>query len=196
MSVLVVAIVLGVVLGYVFGGKVGNVRRLRFRWWGLGILALGVQLLPLPTGTATSDTVVRTAFLFVSLASLLMFVLLNLRTPAMALVAIGLVANAIVVTANGKMPVTRDALRASGHAALVRDAELLGNDRYELSSTDDTFVFLADTIGIPPPFGVVMSIGDLFIFGGLVLLMAEVMQKQTPLRVDHHRSSRADPDGS
>jgi hypothetical protein len=49
MKLLLAVVVLSVFLGYLFGGRLHRLEALRPRWWGLVILGLGIQFIPLPT---------------------------------------------------------------------------------------------------------------------------------------------------
>src|SRR4029453_3757084 len=63
MKLLLAVVVLSVCLGYLFGGRLHHLEALRPRWWGLVLLGLGIQFVPLPEGVTGNDLVIRTAAL-------------------------------------------------------------------------------------------------------------------------------------
>ena len=67
------------VLGLLLKGSLRGFEDLRMRWWGLVVLGLALQLVPLPSGRSGTDLVVRVAVLALSYASLILFVALNVR---------------------------------------------------------------------------------------------------------------------
>jgi hypothetical protein len=173
-------IALAVILGYLFGGRLRRLEQLQLRWWPLVIVGLAVQFLPLPEGSAGTDLVVRTAVLGVSYALLLLFALLNMRLPGMVLVVIGLAANATVIMSNGGMPVSEEALRDSGQPEVVGILIEEGADKHHLLDDDDVLTFLADVIAVPEPVSQVISIGDVFVYAGLIWLTVTAMRGRIP----------------
>jgi hypothetical protein len=180
MRLLLAVIVLAVALGYLVGGRPSQLKRVRLRWWGLTIAGLAIQFLPLPEGRAGSDVLVRTAVLATSYALLLTFALANVRQAGMPLVALGLGCNALVIVANGGMPVSVQALRDSGQADVVRILVDEGADKHHELTDDDELTFLADAIPIPQPIGQVASVGDVFVYAGLIWFVVAAMRERTP----------------
>jgi hypothetical protein len=169
-----------VVLGYLLGGRLTGVEGLRLRWWGLVVAGLGMQFLPLPEGAEGTDLLVRSGVLAVSYSLLLLFALANLRLPGMPLIVIGLACNALVIVANGGMPVGAEALRDSGQGEEVGSLAEEGAAKHHLMTEDDVLTFLADVIAIPPPIGEAISIGDVFVYAGLIWLTVWAMRARTP----------------
>jgi hypothetical protein len=52
MKLLLAVVVLSICLGYLFGGRLHRLEALRPRWWGLVLLGLGIQFVPLPNGAS------------------------------------------------------------------------------------------------------------------------------------------------
>ena len=180
MRLLLAVIVLAVVLGYAFGGRVSQLKRVRLRWWGLTILGLAIQFLPLPEGRGGSDVLVRTSLLAASYALLLAFALANVRQTGMPLVALGLACNALVIVANGGMPVSVQALEDSGQADVVRILIEEGADKHHELMDDDVLTFLADVIPIPQPIGQAASVGDILVYAGMIWFVVAAMRERTP----------------
>ena len=90
MMLLLAVVLVSIYLGYLFGGRLGRLEALRPRWWGLVIVGLGIQFIPLPEGTTGTDLVVRTGVLALSYTLLGTFAAVNIRMPRMVLVLVGL----------------------------------------------------------------------------------------------------------
>ena len=180
MRLLLSVIVLAVALGYLFRGRLTQLKRLRLRWWGLTLAGLGLQFLPLPEGRGGTDVLVRTAVLAASYTLLLVFALANLRQTGMPLVALGLACNGLVIVANGGMPVSVEALQESGQSDVVQLLIDEGADKHHRLTDDDVLTFLADVIPIPQPIGQVASVGDIFVYAGIIWLIVAAMRERSP----------------
>ena len=109
------AIPIGIVAGFLLGGRLDGLERLRLRWAPLVLLGLLLQvaIFSEPIGRAVGDAgpaiyVASTAIVFVA-------VLRNLAIPGVALIAIGAGCNLAAIVANGGwMPADPDALAAIG----------------------------------------------------------------------------------
>jgi hypothetical protein len=168
MLVLIV-IGLAVCVGFIAGGSLRPFEHLKVRWWGLVLAGLAVQGVSLagiggPAGTA---------LLVGSYGLLVAFAWVNRRLPALWLAMVGLILNILVIGANGGMPVSASALETAG----ARAEGLVGDDsaKHHLMGPDDTLTPLGDVIGIPPPIGAVISIGDVLLYAGVAILVVAVM---------------------
>lgn len=179
MILLIAVVGFALVLGLLLKGSVRGFEDLRMRWWGLVVLGLALQLVPLPSGRSGTDLVVRVAVLALSYASLILFVALNVRWRGMPLVLIGLALNAVVIVANGGMPVSAGAIERSGQGDLLQVLIDEGAAKHHLMSEDDVLTPLADVIPIPPPVGQIVSVGDLFVYAGIVWFVVVVMRGRT-----------------
>ena len=169
-------IVLGFVLGFALGGRVSGFETVRVRWWGLALLGLAVQFIPLPMGPEGRDLAVRTAMLTLSYGLLLTFAIRNIRLPGVTLLLVGLTLNAAVIIANGGMPVSVQALVDSGQDDVLADLQEAGADKHHLETTDDVLKPLGDVIGVPAPVGQAISIGDVLVYVGLIWFVASAMR--------------------
>jgi hypothetical protein len=206
MKLLLAVVVLSVCLGYLFGGRLHRLEALRPRWWGLVLLGLGIQFVPLPDGVAGTDLVIRTAVLALSYSLLLTFGLVNVRMPGMFLVVIGLACNMTVIVVNGGMPASAQTLIDSGQEdvlAYLRDQEVTdqGADKHHLLNDDDQLTFLADVIAVPQPIGQAVSVGDILVYAGLTWLIVATMRGWTPSarpagwrRGKHRRGATREPE--
>ena len=180
MKLLLAVVVLSVCLGYLFGGRLHRLEALRPRWWGLVILGLAIQFIPLPEGVAGTDLAIRTGVLALSYTLLIAFGLLNVRMPGMFLVVIGLACNMAVIVVNGGMPASAQALIDSGQEDVLAYLQEEGADKHHLLTDEDQVTFLADVIAVPQPIGQAISVGDIFVYVGLVWLIVAAMRGWTP----------------
>ena len=173
-------IALGVVAGLLAGGSIQRFAHLRLRWWLLAPVGFALQGVPLPDGRHGGDLLTRMVVYGVSYVLVLAFAIKNRRLAGVPLIVVGLLLNGLVVTANGGMPVSRSALVASGQGEvlhlLVEDE---GAKHHLLHPDEDVLTPLADVIPLPQPVGQVASVGDVFVYAGLVWLIIAVMRGQT-----------------
>src|SRR5947207_381233 len=122
MRFLIGVLLLAVILGYAFRGRLRNIEGLKLRWWGLAPLGLALQLVPL-SGSTHGQRVVTVSLLIASYPILMAFALANIRLAGFALILVGLALNMTVISANQRMPVTRNALDASGQGAILHELQ-------------------------------------------------------------------------
>jgi hypothetical protein len=170
--VLLVLIVIGlaVCVGFIAGGSLRPFERLKVHWWGIALAGLALQGISLAGGIGRSASSV---VLVSSYGLLLAFAWVNHRLPALWLVMAGLVLNILVIGVNGGMPVSANALETAG----ARAEGLLGTGtaKHHLMGPGDSLTALGDVIGIPPPVGVVISIGDVLLYAGVAILVVAIM---------------------
>jgi hypothetical protein len=170
------AIVIGVVIGYLVGGRFGRLAGLGFRFAPIVLGALAVQALifgPL-------DRIVGPAgpplYLGSSVAALVA-VGANVAIPGLALVVVGTASNLAAILANGGvMPADPGALAAAG---------LDDGDGFSNSAVVDSPALrpLTDVFAIPEavPFANVFSIGDVLIAAGIAIAVAWGMRHGGPV---------------
>lgn len=180
MKLLLAVVLISVYLAYLFGGRLHRLDALHPRWWGLVIAGLAIQFVPLPEGETGTDLLVRTAVLSLSYTLLLTFTVVNVRMPGMALVMIGLACNFAVIAVNGGMPASADALIASDQEDVLALLKEEGADKHHLLTESDELTFLADVIPVPEPIGQAISVGDIFVYAGLIWLVLATMRGWTP----------------
>lgn len=193
MKLLLGVVLVSIYLGYLFGGRLKRLESLRPRWWGLVIVGLGIQFVPLPEGTAGTDLVVRTTVLALSYTLLVTFAAVNVRMPGMVLVLLGLACNFTVIVVNGGMPASAGALINSGQREVLESLRNEGADKHHLLTEEDQLTFLADVIAVPQPIGQAVSIGDVFVYAGLVWLVIATMRGWTPSEGLRRRRGRHRP---
>jgi hypothetical protein len=173
MAYAAVAIVLGGVVGLATGGRLGNLGEHRLKAWPLLLAGIVVQLL---SDRASGDA--GPALLVASYALLLAFTLANIRLFGMALVAVGLALNLLVIAVNGAMPVRPQAVIDAG---IVDDGRELSRIRlkskHHFERPSDRLMPLADIIPVKP-LREVLSVGDVLMSLGIAAVLATLLRKE------------------
>ena len=165
MVLIVVTVVLGVVSGLLRGGSVRHLTAASLRGAGLAVAAAVAQVV----NAFVPAPAVAVAMTTVSQAALLGFLWLNRYAAGAFLVAVGSTCNAVVIVANGAMPVSREAIMAVAR----HPYEVMG--RHRLLEPGDALPWLADVIGLPV-LRTVVSVGDVLLAAGVGLLVSALMQ--------------------
>ena len=160
------AIPVGILAGYLLGGRLERVSTLRFRWAPLALLGLAVQVAlfsdPLAgmVGDAGPPTYVASA------VAVLVAVVRNLDIAGLPIVAIGAASNLLAIVANGgSMPTHPDAAAVIGGVAPNSNSTV---------TTDPALAPLTDIFAIPAwvPFANVFSVGDVLLGIGIAVTIA------------------------
>jgi hypothetical protein len=112
------------------------------------------------------------ALLVVSEAAVLSFCIRNWYRPGMVLVGLGFTANALVILANGGMPVAPEAIAAIGGDPVLAETVVVG--KHHLLTDATALPWLADVIPLPP-LKLVISIGDIVLVAGMIPLTHHLM---------------------
>jgi len=169
MRLVLVAFTLAIGLGYLLGGRLSGLSVIRVRWFPLALIGLFMQMAPV-TGNRWPVNL-----LYASFALLLIFAFVNLKVAGFAIIAVGIILNFTVIAANGGMPVSRQSLVDSGQASTLPDLVNSGGAKHHLVGPHDSVTFLADVIAIPAPVAQSVSLGDLFTYGGVAVLIVVAM---------------------
>lgn len=175
MLLIIGAIVGGILVGLVLGGSLQQLAEIKLRWWPLALLGLALQLVPIPSMKGQIDHWLGVGLLIASYVVLLAFVAVNIRLPGFWLIAIGFALNVVVISINGGMPVSREALRQAygpDYPSILHDLEVNGGAKHHLSRPDDDLVPLTDVIPLGPPVRLVLSVGDVMFFLGVSWVIA------------------------
>lgn len=175
-----VALLVGLVVGFLRGGRLSHLTRLCLRWLWLVPVALAIQLLIFPLFSGTPLLPYATAPLhLISYAILIAWLLVNLRLLPMGVLLAGATCNLVAVASNGGyMPASITALERAGFQGAVDrllQGETVANVVAMSSSTKVNA--LGDWFYIPEriPFSTAFSIGDVLIMVGLAWLIARGM---------------------
>jgi len=160
--VLLAALVVGLVVGILSGGKLGNVGNLNFRWPWFVVAALVVREASILTPLARIDGV---QYVYAAaLAALIAWTVWHAqRVRGAWIVAVGAALNLVVILANGaRMPVApalAGRLVEQGHAG-----------QYVVMGAGTNLNWLADWIGVPGPLGGAYSPGDAVVGLGIAIV--------------------------
>lgn len=170
MSLVVGALLSGLLLGRLTGGRVRMLAALRLQRPGLVLAALGAQA----AGTLGGGPL-RPLGLVASAGLAGLFLAANRSLRGTALVALGLAANALVVALNGAMPVsTQAAARAGVSLTAVADG---ADSRHVLQTRSTRLPLLGDVVPVPLPLRPeVVSLGDVLVAAGLAQLVVVGMR--------------------
>jgi len=166
MRLIISSLALAVVVGYLAGGRLGPLAQLEIRWPYVALAGLGLQVAPVPGPT------LPLVLLLVSFVLLVAFAAVNVRARVVGfpLILIGIVLNFAVIAVNQGMPVSREALVASGQADTLALLARGGGVKHHLVGPDDRLLFLGDVIVIRPV-SMVASVGDLIAYAGVLWLV-------------------------
>ena len=184
------AVLIGLVLGFVLGGRLSGLATVDFHWPWLAIGGFVVQLVLFaePVRSVVGD--LGPPLYVASTGAVLIAVIRNIRIPGMALVAVGAGANLAAIVANGGfMPASEAAFAALGSGL---------NAGYTNSSivADPALEPLTDVYSLPTwlPFANVFSIGDVFIAIGVVIVIVAAMRSwRVPVAVSRTQLRRPRP---
>jgi len=168
-----VCIILCLGLRIASGRSLGQLANLRLRGEGLLLTLLCLQAV-LPALRLT-EMLARAAFWgWLSTFPILMGVSwINRRQPGMLILAAGLALNALVISLNGGMPVSEQAVLMLGSASVAQN--IAAGDFVHVAVTAATrLVWLSDVIPIPGPAMVrsVASAGDCLLFVGVITCLS------------------------
>ena len=167
------ALVAGLVIGRLLGGRFDNLGALSFRWTWVAIAGLAVQV-ALFSGPVSATVGDAGAPLYVaSTVAVLGFVLGNAGITGMPIVALGAGLNLVAITANGgTMPASGAALASLGTGAssgYINSRELVA----------PVLLPLGDVFALPSwmPFANVFSVGDVLVGAGIFIVIVVAMRR-------------------
>jgi hypothetical protein len=185
MSFTVGALVIGVVLGFLTGGRARNVNRRSLELVWLLVASVAVQgaaeVLDVSDGLGL-------AMVLVSYVGLSAFAVANIRLVGMPVVLVGLLCNLVVITVNSGMPVRAEAIVASGAATADELDTIDFGAKRHLETDDDVLVVLGDIIPVPAT-NEVLSFGDLILAVGVADVVFRLLR---PVEVRSRRTSDDD----
>jgi hypothetical protein len=167
------AIPIGILAGFLLDGRLDDLGRLRFRWAPLALAGLLVQVvLFTPAGDRLAGDLAPAIYV-ASTAAVFVAVLRNLRTTGMPVIALGALANLAAVGANGgAMPADPGALALAGISGP-------GDATNSVVLADPALRPLTDIFAVPSwvPLANVFSVGDVLIAVGVAVVVAAAMRR-------------------
>jgi hypothetical protein len=169
------AVLIGLVLGFVLGGRLSGLATIDFRWPWLAIGGFLVQLVLFSDAGRERAGDLGPPLYVASTVAVLIAVIRNIRIPGMALVALGAASNLAAIVANGGyMPASEGAFAALGGGL---------NPGYTNSAIvpNPALEPLTDLYALPSwlPFANVFSIGDVLIALGVVIVIVAGMRRRS-----------------
>lgn len=160
------------------GGSLRNLAHATFRWPACLVIGSFLQVAAVAPPLERLGAVLLVA----SYAALFVFAVANAALAGMAVVAVGIGLNGLVITINGGMPVKAEAIVAAGIANDVTEAKRLEfRGKRHLATDEDRLVVLGDVIPVPVGGGSVLSYGDLVLaLGAAVVVDATVRKRAVP----------------
>lgn len=187
--VLIIAIVLSLLIGFLIGGSLKPMAHLRIRYLPLLVVGMVIQVLMFTVILGRNELVQDIGpYIYIGTLFTTLFVMFkNISIPGMPVIILGAICNALVITANGGfMPAPESALERAGlleHVQIEEQQKAEGD--WVLSNSmvadDDTHLrFLGDVIVVPEryPFSNVYSIGDIIIAIGAAIAIITVMRSR------------------
>lgn len=161
-------LVIGLLVGYATGGRLGRLAHLPILWpWlALGAFAAQAVLFALPT-SGPLDAVGPPLYVATT-ALVLATVVRNLALPGLALMAAGGASNLAAIVANdGHMPADPNALALAGRTVSAGFSN-------SITVPDPRLAPLTDIFALPSwvPFANVFSVGDVLIAAGIAVVVA------------------------
>jgi hypothetical protein len=177
-----IALVVGIVLGLVTGGRPRNVMLRPLR--GIEALAGAVVLQAVPQLVDVSGTT-GLACVLGSYVLLVAFALANIRLVGMPVILVGLVLNVAVIGSNGGMPVRAEAIYTIDRHAKLDEIDF-GAKRH-LEDGSDRLTFLGDVLPVAP-IDQVLSFGDLILSAGVANVVFRLLKPAGAVRRGRRRT--------
>ncbi len=171
------AVPIGLIIGWLRGGKLRHLEALPLPGWPLAVLALFLQA-ALWIDFGLNWEILRPfahTLHLISYLPLLLFLVLNRKSLGMLVIGLGLLMNLTVIAANGgAMPVDPAKLEPPLQEELLSGA----GSPVHIPLTENTkLAFLSDRIKMPYGESNIISIGDIILAVGLLVIIQQGMQK-------------------
>ncbi|HEX7355442.1 MAG TPA: DUF5317 family protein [Mycobacteriales bacterium] len=171
MLFVLIAVVGGLLIGWALGGSLSRLETARLRYVPVLLLAVALQV----AAAFALGGWAYAAVLVVSLLLALGWLAFNGRLAGRLLLAVGLAANALVIVANGAMPVELSAAARAG----VATGPLYDDPRHAVADGSTRLALLDDRIPLPLPWQPqVLSAGDVLVAAGAGLMVAQAMRRR------------------
>jgi hypothetical protein len=171
-------VVIGVLAGFLLGGRLGRLADVRLRSPWLFYLAIAMQMLAFPSLVMPWHAAegIATALSVGSYVCLVSVFLLNVRLRGLAIAGGGMLLNlAAIVTNGGHMPALPSAMRDGG-------LMFTGVHNNSIADASPNLAWFVDRWAAPSwvPLGNVFSVGDVLIAIGVVVTLAAAMGARVP----------------
>jgi hypothetical protein len=167
------AVVIGLAVGLLGGGKLAAIADIRFRWAPLVMIGFLGQVLLFSDAVAARVGDLGPVLYVASTLLVVVAVVRNLAIPGLPLVALGAASNLVAIVANGGfMPASPAAL-----AALGKDVPTIYSNSAVVAQP--ALFPLTDVFALPMwlPFHNIFSVGDVILAVGVALVIATAMRR-------------------
>ncbi len=184
----------GFIIGLIRGGKVSNIKKLKLTHPWMIFLSVLIEVFLLLL--MRNDVEITQLFAFLASIPqyflLFLFIWFNRQLPYIQVIGLGCFLNALVILLNfGSMPL-------ADIAAYIRESEsasqyLLERNlvTYHIINENTKLWFLGDIIWLPSPFYAFISIGDLFLYSGVLLLIQHIITGNVQLKKEQKKKQSA-----
>jgi Family of unknown function (DUF5317) len=188
------AVVIGVLAGFLLGGRLGRLADVRLRRPWLFYLAIAMQMLAFPSLVMPWHAAegLATALSIGSYLCLVAVFLLNVRLRGLAIAGGGMLLNLAAILSNdGHMPALPGAMRDAG-------LSFAGVHNNSVADASPNLAWFVDRWAAPSwvPFGNVFSVGDVLIAVGVVVTVAAAMGARAPFARAAVTATDAGPDAA
>jgi hypothetical protein len=167
------AVVIGLAIGLVGGGRIASIGDIRFRWAPLILVGFGAQVLLFSDAVAARVGDLGPALYVGSTLLVVIAVVRNRSIPGLPLVAVGAACNFSAIVANGGfMPASPGAM-----AALGKSAPTIYSNSAVVAQP--ALAPLTDIFALPSwlPWHNIFSIGDVILAVGVAMAIAVAMRR-------------------
>ena len=181
------AIPVGILAGFLLGGRLQGLSTIQFRWAWVFLLGLAVQIVLFSDYVTERIGEAGVPIYVGSTLAVAAVIAMNLRIRGMPIVLLGALSNLAAIVANGGyMPASVEAMQSLGKPV---------KGGYSNSSfvPDPALPWLTDIFALPPwlPFSNVFSVGDILIGLGVVVVISTAMRTPVAPTVDATSTGRA-----
>jgi len=167
------ALVIGIVVGRLLGGRIERIAALDFHWVPLALAGLAVQVALFSSPLTERVGSLGPPLYVASTVAVLVVVVRNIALPGLPLVALGAVSNLAAIVANGGfMPASPAALEALGRSAEAGFSNSVVLAEPALGPLTDVFALPAGL-----PLANVFSVGDVLIGLGVAVALVSAMRR-------------------
>lgn len=180
-------IILSLLLGKLMGGKIRNIGNLYINGWYLFVVSFSIEIISLlivSKNNGEMSNIIENNFFYIHIFVYLLLIIglmMNFHENGFRVSLGGAILNFLPLCVNnGRMPVSINALKLS---KLYTQLSLLAEGRimtHTLENKATKLILLGDIIpiGKPYPFPKIISIGDILIALGLLILTISYMKKR------------------
>lgn len=174
------AAIIGLLIGGFRNGRLANITDMNIRGWFLILISLVVSLIPVFLGSFESISGLNNYFLLFSMIIVTAVVILNLDKKGVWIILIGALYNMGIIIFHGfKMPVEMIGLVDAGLTSLHEGITSGNIVTYVASTSDGIMKIFTKFIIIPKPypFPKVMTIGDIIMTLGVIVMLVGEMTR-------------------